>query len=99
MLDLVVHLFLSAMYQSFDGEAYGLGCGLGEEVSGQKISCNTRIESCIAVVGGIYNGILETAWVLQVQVDLASFGLVCLGSRGTNVCLERIKTKCYNLGS
>jgi len=69
-------------------ETDGLGCSLREEVSGQEVSCNTSIKTCIAVVGSIYNGILEASWILEIQVDLASLRLVGLGGLGTNVGLE-----------
>lgn len=72
---------------------YSLGSRLREVVGGKEVSGNAGVETSVPVVCGVRDGVLETAGVLETQVELATLGLVCLSGSGANVCLECIKTK------
>ena len=49
------------------------------------------------MIYSFYDSILETSRILEVQVDLASFGLVRLLGRGADVGHKGIEAECHNL--
>jgi len=49
------------------------------------------------VIHGVDDGVLETAWVFEVEMQLAVFGFVGLCGRGSNVDLERVEADGYDL--
>jgi hypothetical protein len=51
--------------------AYSLSSILGEVVSGQECSSDTGVETSETVIGGIYDSVLETTGVFEVEVELA----------------------------
>lgn len=73
------------------GRTYSLASILGEVVGRDEAPSHTVIQTRPAVVGGIDNGVLEAAGVLEVQVELAVLGLLRRGDAGANVRLELIE--------
>ena len=71
--------------------AYGLSSVLGEVVRGDEVTGHALVQTSPAVVGRVDNGVLETAGVLEVQVELAVLGAVCGGGAGADVGLELIE--------
>jgi hypothetical protein len=64
---------------------------LGEVVCRNEVSGNAFVETSPAVVGGVYNCVLEASWVLKVEVQLAVLTAVGGGSAGADVRLELIE--------
>jgi hypothetical protein len=52
---------------------------------------------CIAVVYGIDDGVLKATRILETQMELAIFGVALDACPGTDVCLERVEAKGYDL--
>lgn len=77
--------------------AYGLSGFLGEVVSGDEAARHTVIETRPAVVGGVDDGVLEAARVLEVQVQLAVLGAVGRGGARADVGLELVEAVSNNL--
>jgi hypothetical protein len=73
------------------GRSYGSTSILGEVVGGDEATGHTIVQTSPAVVGGVDNGVLEAAGVLEVEVQLAVLGLVGRGNAGANVRLELIE--------
>jgi hypothetical protein len=70
---------------------YGLAGVLGEVVGRDEVSCHAVVETRVAVVGGVHDGVLEAAGVNEVQVELAVLGLVGGVGAGADVRLELIE--------
>lgn len=65
---------------------------MGEVVGGEEGTGDAGVETSETVVGGVDNGILEAAGILQVQVKLAVLGVVRGLGAGADVGLEGIET-------
>lgn len=72
---------------------------LGEEVGRQERSSDTSVKLCIAVVYGINDGILKATRILETQMELAISGVILNACPGTDVRLERVEAKGYDLWS
>ena len=70
---------------------------LAEVVRRDEAAGYAGVETCPAVVGGFDNGVLETAGVLEVQVQLAVLGAVGGRSAGADIGLEGVEAVGYNL--
>lgn len=70
---------------------YGLAGILGEVVCRDEATSDAFVKTSPAVVGGLDHGILEAAWVLEVQVKLAVLAAVCGCGARANVGLELIE--------
>ena len=51
--------------------AYSLCSILREVVGGQESSSDTGVETSETVIGGVYDSVLETTGVFEVEVELA----------------------------
>lgn len=80
------------------GVTYGLAGILREVVGGDEAAGDAIVHACPAVVGGVDNGVLEAAGVLEVQVELAVLGLLRRGDGRANVRLELIEAISNDLG-
>lgn len=76
---------------------YRCCCILREKVGGVKGTRHSLVELSIPVIGRLNDGELESAGVLQIQVQLAVLGLVRSSEAWANVCLETIETKSNDL--
>jgi len=72
-------------------------CILREVVGCDEGTSYAFVEARPAVVGCIDNGILETAWVLEVEVELAVLGAVGGSCAGADVGLELVEPVRYDL--
>jgi hypothetical protein len=86
------------MVRGLGWETYSLAGVLREVVGGNELACDALVETRPAVVCSIYDGVLETAGVLEVQVELASLGSVGLDGAGANVGLELVEAVGDDLG-
>jgi hypothetical protein len=64
---------------------------LAEVVGRDEVSGYAFVETSPPVVGSIHDGVLETARVLEVEVQLAVFGAVGGGRARADVCLELVE--------
>lgn len=70
---------------------------LGKVVGRVESTSDTSLELRVAVVRGLDDGELETAGVLEVQVQLAVLGLVSGARAGSGVHLEGVETESDDL--
>jgi hypothetical protein len=66
-------------------ETNGLGSGLRKVVGREEGSCDGSIKTCVPVVGSICDGVLETSWVFQGEMELTLFRLLGWGKSWTDV--------------
>lgn len=56
-------------------------------------SVDTRLEIGITTELGAENAVLETRWVLQIDVELAILSVLCHGNTSSDRCNHRVKDK------
>ncbi len=78
-------------------KTHGLSRILREEISRQECACDTRVQLRVAMIHGVDDGVLETTWVCEVEMQLAVLGFVGLRRSGSDVGLERVEADGYDL--
>ena len=70
---------------------------LREVVARQEVPCDALVQTRPPVVRRGYDGILEAAWVLEVEVELAGAGVLLCGDARADVGLELVEAVGYDL--
>jgi hypothetical protein len=88
-----VHLAVEQRAAANSCHARGLRLAgvLAEVVGRDEVSGYAFVEARPPVVGCVYDGVLETAGVLEVEVQLAVLGAVGGGGAWADVCLELVE--------
>jgi hypothetical protein len=67
------------------GKTNCLGSRLRKVVGGEESSGDGGVETCIPVVSSVRDGVLETTWVLQREMELTLFRLLRWGKSWADV--------------